>query len=88
LGKKGELEECTRSNQRIQEGILARYGRCGKTRMRGRDVQKERIARKIYSKKTIWIVRQEIQLGILGKIGEKLEMVERKAIRGKKNEND
>jgi len=67
---------------------LARHRRYGKTRTQGRNVQKGRIARKIYGKKTIWMVRQEIQPRILGKIREELETVERKVIRGKKNRND
>ena len=53
-----------------------------------RDVQKRRIARKIHGKKIVWIVRQMVQPKILGKIGKELEMVERKKIRGKKNENN
>jgi len=32
LGRKGEFKERKRSNQRIQEGILARYRRCGETK--------------------------------------------------------
>ena len=34
------------------------------------------------------MVRQTVQPRILGKIGEKLEIVERKTIRKKKNRND
>ena len=65
-----------------------RSGRCGKTRTQRRNVQKERIARKIYGKKTIWMVRQKIQPRILGKIEEELKTVEREMTRGKKNGND
>jgi len=32
MGRKRELEECKKSNQRVQKGILTRYGRCSKTR--------------------------------------------------------
>ena len=39
---------------------MVRQGRCSKTRMRERDIQKRRIARKIHSKKTIQMVRQEV----------------------------
>ena len=67
---------------------MARHRRYDKTRTQGRNVQKGRIAREIYGKKTIWIVRQEIQPRILGKIREELETVKRKVIRGKKNRND
>jgi len=38
LGRKGEFGEYKRSNQRIQEGILVRYRRCGKTRTQGRNI--------------------------------------------------
>jgi len=37
-----------------------RHGRCDKTRTKGRNIQKRRIAGKIYGKKAIQIVRQEI----------------------------
>jgi len=65
-----------------------RSGRCGKMRTQRRNVQKERIARKIYGKKTIWMVRQKIQPRILGKIEKELKTVEREMTRGKKNGND
>jgi len=55
---------------------LTRYKRCSKTRTQGRNVQKRRIAGKIYGKKAIWMVRQEIQPRILGKIRKKLETIE------------
>jgi len=57
LGRKGKFRERKRSNRRIQEGISARYGRCSETRMRGRNISKERAAREIYSKEIIWVVR-------------------------------
>jgi len=53
-----------------------KYRRCGKTRMQGRNIQKRRIARKIYGKLAIRMVRQKIQPRILGKIGNKLETME------------
>jgi len=56
--------------------------------MQRQDIQERRIAKKIHSKKTIWIVKQTVQPRILGKIGEELEMVERKTIRKKKNGNN
>jgi len=57
LRRKRESKECKRSNQRIQEEILARYRRCSKTRTQGRNILKERAAREIYSKEIIWVVR-------------------------------
>jgi len=33
LGRKREFEECKGSNRRIQEGISARYRRCGAARI-------------------------------------------------------
>jgi len=65
-----------------------RYGKCGKTKTQKRNIQKRRAAKKIYSKKTIWIIRQEVSPRILGKTREKLKIVERKMIRRKKNRND
>jgi len=38
MGRKRELEECKRSDQRVQKGIPMRYGRCGKIRTRRRNV--------------------------------------------------
>jgi len=60
LGRKREFKEHKGSDQRIQKGISERRGRCGKTRTRRKNIQKGRIAREVYSKKTIWMVRQEI----------------------------
>jgi len=60
IGRKREFGECTRSNQRIQERILLRHRRCGKIRTQRRNVQKKRIARKVYNKKIVWMVRQMI----------------------------
>jgi len=57
LGEKRKFEECKGSDQRIQERVLTRPRRYGKTRAQGRNIQKERIARKIYGKKIIWMVR-------------------------------
>jgi len=88
MGRKGELEEYKRSNRRVRKGIPTRYRRCGETRTQRWDIQKRRIARKIYSKKAIWMVRQEVQSRILGKIGKELETVARKMSKEKKNENN
>jgi len=60
LGRKREFKKCKESNSRIQEGISARHGRCSKTRMQGRNVQKGRITREIHGKKIIWMVRQMV----------------------------
>jgi len=38
LGEKRELRKCERSSRRIQKRILARYGRCKKTRKRSENV--------------------------------------------------
>jgi len=53
-----------------------------------RNIQKRRITREIHSKEIIWMVEQKVQSRILGKIGKKLETVEREMIKGKKNRND
>jgi len=56
LGRKKESQECKRSDQRIREGIPARYERCSETRMQGRNISKGRAAREIYGKEIIWVV--------------------------------
>jgi len=48
----------------------------------------ERIARKIHSKETIWVVRQTVQPRILGKIGKKLETMEGQETGKKRNDKD
>jgi len=88
LGRKREFKECKGSNSRIQEEISARHGRCSMARTQGRNIQKGRITREIYSKEIIWIVGQKVRSRMLGKIGKKLEMVEREMIKGKKNRNN
>jgi len=60
MGKKGEFKERTRNSQRIRERISKRYRRHGVARAQRRNVPIERIARKIYSKEIIWVVRQAI----------------------------
>jgi len=57
LGRKKEFEEHKGSNQRIQEWVLTRPRRCSKTRTERRSIWEGRIAREVYSKKTIWVVR-------------------------------
>jgi len=76
LGRKGEFRECKRSDQRIREGILTRYRRRGAARTQKRNVPTGRTARKIHGKEVIRMVRQVIQPRILGKVREKLEMME------------
>jgi len=39
LERQGEFRECKRSDQRIQERVLARYERCGMARTQGNNVQ-------------------------------------------------
>ena len=53
--------------------------------MKRRNIWKERIAKKIYDKKTIWMVRQKIQSRILGKTGKKLEKIKKQTAREKEN---
>jgi len=67
---------------------LLRYKRCGKTKTQRKDIQKRRIARKVYGKKIVWMIRQIVQPRILEKIREKLETIERKTIRGEKDGNN
>jgi len=52
------------------------YGRCGVTRARRRNVPTKRTTREVYGEEVVWMVRQAIQLGILGKDGKELEMME------------
>jgi len=60
LGRKEEFRECKRSNSRIQERVSVRHGRHGTTRVQRGNILTGRIARKIYSKETIRVVRQAI----------------------------
>ena len=76
LGRKGEFRECKRSDRRIRERVLARHERCGVARTRGNDIQAWRTSREVYSEDTIWVVRQMVRPGILGKIRKKLETME------------
>jgi len=85
LGRKRKFGECKRNSQRIREGISTRYGKCSAARAQRRDVPMERTARKIYSKKAIWMVRQEIRPRILGKIGKELEAMEGQETGEKRN---
>ena len=78
LEKKEKLGKYERSNRKIWEGILMRYGECKKTRMWERNIQKEKITRKVHGKKIIWVVKQKVWPRILGKIREKLEVMEKR----------
>jgi len=66
MGRKGELEECARSNQRIQERVSTGYGRCGIARAQRRNVPMRRTTRKIHGENIVWMVRQAVRPGILG----------------------
>jgi len=66
LGRRREFGKRERSDQRIQEGISTGYEKCGKTRMQRRNIQKRRVAGKIYGKEIIWMVGQKVQSRILG----------------------
>ena len=57
MGRKREFEEHTGGNQKIQKGISAGHGRYGIARVRRRNIPMGRIAGKIHSKETIWVVR-------------------------------
>ena len=85
LGRKGKSGKCKRGSWRVQKGIPIRYRRYKTTRERGRNIQKGGTAGMIYSKKAIWIVRQTIWQGILGKTGKKLETIERRTNKRTKN---
>ena len=57
--------------------------------MRGNDVQVWRITREVHGEGVIWMVRQTIRPGILGKIRKKLETMEGQETSKKRNdEND
>jgi len=88
LGRKGEFEECTRGNQRIRERVLMGYGRCGVARARRRNVLMKRTSREVYSEKVVWMVRQAIRPGILGKNGKKLEAIEEQEASKKRDNED
>jgi len=88
MGKKGEFEECARSNQRIQKRVSTEYGRCSATRAQRRDVPTRRTTREVYSKEVVWIVRQAIQPRILGEIGKKLETMEGQEASKKRNDEN
>jgi len=60
MGRKGKFKERTRSNQRIREGVSKGYGRRGAVRAQRRNILTGRIARKIYGKEIIRMVRQVI----------------------------
>ena len=85
LGRKGKSRKYKRDSQRVQKGIPTRYRRCKITRKRKRNIQKRRTARTIYSKKAIWMVRQTIWRGILGKTRKKLKTIERRIDKRTKN---
>jgi len=89
MGKKGEFEECTRSNQRIRERVSMGYGRCGATRAQKRDVPTRRTTREVYGEEVVQMVRQAIRPGILGKDGKELETMEgQEASKERGNEDD
>ena len=67
---------------------MARYGRCGKTRMRRRNILARRITREVYSKNVIWMVRQAIRPEILGKVRKKLETMEGQETSKKRDDKD
>jgi len=67
---------------------LARYGRCGKTRTRRRNIPVRRITREVHSKNVIWMVRQAIRPRILGKVRKKLETMEGQETSKKRDNED
>jgi len=58
------------------------------TGTRGSDVQAWRITRKIYGKEVVWMVRQAIRPGILGKDGKELEAIEGQKASKKRDDED
>ena len=65
-----------------------RHGRCGMTRVRRGYVPTKRTTRKVHGKDAIWVVRQEIQSGILGKIRKELEAMEGQEASKKRDDED
>ena len=57
LGRKGESGKCKRGDWGIWKGISTRHKRSKLVRKRKQSIWERRIARKIYSKEVIWIVR-------------------------------
>jgi len=58
------------------------------TRVQRRDVPTKRTTREVYGKEVIWIVRQAIRPGILGKDGKKLEAMEGQEASKKRDNKD
>ena len=58
------------------------------TRAQRRDVPTKRTTREVYGKEVIWIVRQAIRPGILGKDGKKLEAMEGQEASKKRDNKD
>jgi len=58
------------------------------TRAQRRDVPMKRTTREIYGKKVVWMVRQAIRPGILGKDGKELEAMEGQETGKKRDDED
>jgi len=65
-----------------------RYGRCGTTRTQRRNIPMGRITREVHGENAIQVVRQTIRPRILGKIREKLEMMEGQETSKKRDDED
>jgi len=65
-----------------------RHGRRSIARARRGNIPTGRVAGKIYGKETIWVIRQVIWPGVLGKNREKLETIERQETCEKRDNKD
>jgi len=88
LGRQREFKEHKRSDRRIRERISAGYGRYGTARTRENDIQAWGVTREVHSEDVVWMVRQAVRPGILGKNGEKLETMEGQETHKKRDDED
>jgi len=58
------------------------------TRARKRDVPTKRTTREVYGEEVVWMVRQAIRPGILGKDGKELEAMEGQEASKKRDDED
>ena len=64
------------------------YRRCGTARVQRRNVPMRRTSREVHNKEVVWMVRQAIRLGILGKDGKELEVMEEQETGKKEDDED
>ena len=77
LERKRKLRKYQKSNRRIWEEVLIKHKESKSTRKGKKNIKKERVTRKIYSKEIIWVVKQEVWWKILEKIRTELEVIKR-----------